>query len=294
MPRTAPVRYGVVGLGYIAQVAVLPAFAHARNSRVTALVTGNAHKRETLGAKYDVAHRFGYDELEACFQHVDALYICTPNAQFASSFTMRATPGGIRTRRETGGGSVYDLGIYCLNAARMLFDTEPTAVSAFSIPGARSEMPEVDDTTSAVLRFDGDRLATFTSGFAAADVSTYRIVGTEGQIVVDPAYEYAAPLAYTMTVGDIVTKSRGRKHDQFAAEIAYFSDCIRSGRRPEPSAEEGAWDVRVINAIYEAAASGARIGLPRASEPGPDPSQAMALPPVRRPRLVDATPPHGE
>src|SRR4030095_4963799 len=45
-PRRGPIRYAVVGLGHIAQVAVLPAFAHAqRNSRLSALVSDDRRKR---------------------------------------------------------------------------------------------------------------------------------------------------------------------------------------------------------------------------------------------------------
>ena len=47
------IRYAVVGLGHIAQVAVLPAFAHARrNSRLAAIVSGDATKRKALSRKY--------------------------------------------------------------------------------------------------------------------------------------------------------------------------------------------------------------------------------------------------
>ena len=53
--RSAAVRYAVVGLGHIAQVAVLPAFAHARhNSRLVALVSGDPSKLRTLKKKYRV------------------------------------------------------------------------------------------------------------------------------------------------------------------------------------------------------------------------------------------------
>ena len=206
---------------------------------------------------------------------------------FASSFSLTAKPGGIRTRAETGGGSVYDLGIYCMNAARMLFATEPLRLSARTIRGDRSGMPEVDETTAAVLHFEADRLATFTSSFASAGVSSYRIVGTEGEIAVEPAYAYAAPLAYTMTVGETTTKKRGRRHDQFAAELAYFSRCILHDESPEPSAEEGAWDVRIIDALLESARRGEQIVLPPFAERGPAASQSTALPPVARPALVN-------
>lgn len=211
---------------------------------------------------------------------------------FTSSFSMQATPGGIRTQRETGGGAVWDIGIYCINAARMLFDAEPVRVSAFAISGARSEMPEVDETTAAALHFEGDRLATFACSFDAADVSSYRVVGTTGQIVVDPAYATGAALNYALTVGETTTRKKGKRVDQFAAELVYFSRCILDGTRPEPSLEEGAQDVRIIDAIYESARRGESVALPPFADPGPDPTQRMALPPPGKAPLVGVEPPH--
>ena len=328
-----PVRYAVVGLGHIAQVAVLPAFAHARqNSRLTAIISGDALKLKRLGERYGVDVRGDYSQCESCLADVDAVYICTPNSRheefavraaalgkhvlcekplavtdaecermidacaaagvqlmtayrlhfdpislevlervrrgdigdlryFESSFSMQAKPGNIRTKHATGGGTLYDIGIYCINAARVLFGSEPQQVFAYSISGERSGMPEVDDTTSVVMRFSGDRLATFTTSFNAGDVSAYRIVGTKGSIRVEPAYEYAEPLAYTLTVGGQMQEKKGKKVDQFAAELLYFSDCCRDGRKPEPSGEEGAWDVRIIDALYESARRGVQISL---------------------------------
>jgi glucose-fructose oxidoreductase len=364
--RSRRIRYAVIGLGHIAQGAVLPAFAHTRRSALTALVSGDPRKLDALGERYQVAHRFTYDDLDACFRWVDAVMICTPNTAharpavaaaragvhvlcekplatseaecaemirardqggvqmmtayrlhfdpltlevidhvrsgrlgepryIASAFSMHATPGGIRTRPETGGGSVYDLGIYCINAARMLFDAEPIRVSGDVVRGERSGMPDVDETTSALLHFEGDRLAMFTSSFDAAPVSVLRVVGTEGSIVMDPAYEYAEALGYEMTIGERTTRKKGRKRDQFAAEIDYFSECIQSGRPPEPSAEEGAWDVRVINAILESARRGATVTLPSFVETSPSGDQAISRPPARRrPPLIGVSAPHEE
>jgi predicted dehydrogenase len=367
MPRKSQrkIRYAVVGLGHIAQVAVLPAFAHARrNSELGALVSGDAEKLEELGRMYDVEVRAGYDELERCLNGCDAVYVATPNTEhaeyairaahagahvlcekplattdaecariiracreanvrimtayrlhfepltievlelirqgrigepriFSSAFSMIAKPGNIRTRPETGGGSLYDLGVYCINAARMVFQAEPTQVYAVSIDGARSGFPGVDDTTTAILRFDNGCLAMFTSSFGAADVSSYRVIGTEGDIHVEPAYEYAEALQYRLTRDGKTTRKRGRKVDQFAAELLYFSDCILEDREPEPSAEEGAWDLRIIDALYESARTSAPISLrPFGPEPGPDRKQATAQPPVRKPRTIKTESPH--
>ena len=125
-----------------------------------------------------------------------------------SFFSMHATPGGIRTRRELGGGTLFDLGVYCINAARLMFRAEPTEVFAYSIDGARADMPEIDEMTSGVMRFDGDRLATFTTSFAANGVSALRVVGTEGDIHAEPAYQRSKALGYTLTVGEKVTRKK--------------------------------------------------------------------------------------
>ena len=115
--------------------------------------------------------------------------------------------------------------------------------------------------TSGLLRFDGDRLASFTTSFNANGVSDFRVVGTEGNIHAEPAYEYAEALGYTLTVGENIRKKKGRRRDQFAAEISYFSDCVMNGKDPEPSAEEGCWDVRVVNALYQSAQTGKPVEL---------------------------------
>src|SRR5439155_702013 len=92
--RTA-VRYAVVGLGHIAQVAVLPAFAHAaRNSRLTALVSDDPQKRRIMAKKYRVDQTYSYDQYDACLEQVDAVYIALPNSMHAE-YTIRAARAGV-------------------------------------------------------------------------------------------------------------------------------------------------------------------------------------------------------
>lgn len=362
--KTPRVRYAVVGLGHIAQMAVLPAFAHAGNSELSALVSSDPVKLAELGDRYGVAVRGGYADFEACLEEVDAVYIALPNSMhaefairaaaagvhvlcekplavtgdecaaivescreagvhamtayrlhferqtlwaldqvrsgrlgdlryFSSTFSMRAKPGGIRTTPELGGGTLYDLGVYCINAARMFFGSEPSEVWATSIDGTDAHMPGIDATTAATLRFEGDRLATFVTSFDAADVSSLRVVGTQGDLRMQPAYEYAEPLAVELTVDGKTTRRRGRKSDQFAPELIYFSDCILRDRQPEPSAEEGAQDVRIVEALYTSARKGSPVRLEVfEGEPRPSAEQAMFRPPVRKPQTVHSEPPH--
>lgn len=95
---TDKVRYAVVGVGNIAQVAVLPAFANAgENSELVALVSGDPDKRERLPERYRSVEATGdYHQFEEVLARarVDAVYIATPNAQHRE-FTERAARVGV-------------------------------------------------------------------------------------------------------------------------------------------------------------------------------------------------------
>src|SRR5262249_12284847 len=99
-PMTKPVgkkvHYAVVGLGWFAQEAVLPAFAQAADSsELAALVSGSAEKARELGDKYGVPvyDYDGYDRLLAG-GGIDAVYIVLPNAVHRD-YTVRAATAGV-------------------------------------------------------------------------------------------------------------------------------------------------------------------------------------------------------
>ena len=206
---------------------------------------------------------------------------------FTSSFSMTVRRGDIRTKRAYGGGTLYDIGVYCINAARNLFRAEPTEVSAVSINSGLKSLAEIDETTAATLRFGDDQLATFVTSFNASDVAAYRIVGTKGHLHADPAYEYAEGLEYTLTIdGKTRTKRIGRR-DQFAPELLYFSDCILNDTQPEPSGEEGLQDVRIVEALYESARRQRPIAMPPFQKHvRPTSRQRISRPGVKKPDLV--------
>ena len=92
---STPVRYAVVGLGHIAQVAVLPAFAHARrNSKLVAVVSDDRTKRREMTRRYRLDHAFSYEQFDDCLNEVDAVYIALPNSMHAE-YTVRAAKAGV-------------------------------------------------------------------------------------------------------------------------------------------------------------------------------------------------------
>jgi predicted dehydrogenase len=182
---------------------------------------------------------------------------------------------------------MFDLGVYCVNAVRNLFQDEP--VLAF----ATSQMKDgVDDTTTALLHFPHGRIAHFTVSNSIAGVSSYRIAGTEGDLHVEPAYEYSDKIEHHLTVDAKTSTTKFGKRDQFAAEIEYFSRCILEDRAPEPDAEEAIADLRVIEAILKSAGTHAPVPLePRKRIRRPSLAQESSKRPVGEQQTIHAPSP---
>jgi glucose-fructose oxidoreductase len=183
---------------------------------------------------------------------------------FSSDITMRIpTPEDVRLQRRLGGGSVYELGVYAIAAARMLFGAEPAQVMAMTARTTRRYGGDVDEGTVALIRFPDERLLHFHSSFGEEPFSACRLFGEEGWLSLAPAYRHDVETRLTVSRHGRVEETTYPPTDQFAAEIAEFSECILADRPPEPSGIEGLQDVRTIEAIYRSARDGRPVTLPR-------------------------------
>jgi glucose-fructose oxidoreductase len=211
---------------------------------------------------------------------------------YNTTFSMQVREGNIRLDGSLGGGPLFDLGIYCINAARYLFRAEPTEVMAIASNADESRFSEVEEMISAILKFPGERLATLTVSAGAAETGFFEIVGTKGVLRMDPAFDYAAPLKSTLKIGKKESKKTFKKEDQFAPELVYFSESILTDRLIEPSGFEGLCDVRIIEAIFESARTGQKVLLAEQEKfRRPDGSQKMKKPPTREPEVFHAEEP---
>jgi predicted dehydrogenase len=239
------------------------------------------------GVKLMVAYRLHFEEANLKAAELAKFGKIGDPRVFESVFSHVVRPGDIRERVDLGGGAVYDLGVYCINAARNLFREEPVLV--FAVAQFRDG---VDDTTTATLQFPRGRVAQFTVSNSLAAVSSYRIVGTEGDLRVEPAYEYFDKLEHYLTVDGKVSHESFGKRDQFAPELEYFSSCILEDREPEPDAEEAIDDLRVVEAILQSARSGKCVPLePRQRARRPSMSLESKKPAVGKEQPVNAPSP---
>jgi len=216
---------------------------------------------------------------------------------FTSEFAQQVEKDNVRLTQpvEEGGGPVYDMGVYCINAARYLFGAEPTHAFGCSASRDETRFRNAEEMTTAVLKFPGERTATFTASFGAADIGRYTLVGTKGVLTADPGYEYAEGINVQVKVGEKTRTRKFRKRDQFAAEIDYFSDCILKNKEPEPSGLEGLADVRIVEAIYQSADQQQIVALPPLPEKRrPTLAQEISRPAHGKPRTIKTASPSGE
>jgi glucose-fructose oxidoreductase len=184
-----------------------------------------------------------------------------------------------RLQRRLGGGSVYDLGVSCLHAARALLSGEPAQVMAMTARTSRRHGGDVDEGTVALVRFPDERLVHLHTSFGEEPTATLRILGEEGRIDLEPAFVHDAPATLTLSRRGQGETTSFEPTDQFAADISYFSSCILQDRQPEPSGIEGLQDVRLVEAIYRSARDGRPVTLPRLARPEAVPA---GTPEVRR------------
>jgi len=329
MGSSKRVGYAVVGLGNIAEVAVLPAFRHSKKASLIALVSGDEKKAKRLAAKFGAADYYSYDDFALCLSHprLEAIYIASSNGTHAE-FTERAAATGkhvlcekpmattvedcqrmieacrsnqvrlmiayrkyfdpaslalkklvtsgklgrltlihsaftialgrkaspwLLDRRAAGGGSLVDVGVYCVNTARWLTELEPVEASAYAWSVDASRFRDVEESIAFRLNFPGGLVLLASSSYNAAQASFLHVHGEKGWAALDPAFAFDEERRLFGKIGGRWFEKKFRVMDEFALELDAFAECIRHKRDPEPSGQEGLHDVAAMQAIYRSA-----------------------------------------
>jgi len=176
------------------------------------------------------------------------------------TFTVR-DPENVRRVPAYGGGSLYDVGAYCVNVSRWMFGRAPASVSGSSLPSAEG----VDEDFRGVLDFGDGGSALILSSLSQPYRHHVRLLGTEGDVTV--------PQAFVVRPDDRVavihTDADGRDEahaieaaDEYQLELEHFADCVLSGRSPDVvSHADTLANMRTIDALYASAASGVAVSL---------------------------------
>jgi len=156
-----------------------------------------------------------------------------------------------------GGGALMDVGIYALQATRMITGEEPVLVSAMETKTDPVKFKEVDESMTWELKFPSGVLAYCSTTYKVGGINRFTAYADRGWFGMDPAYSY--------------NNNRGRRSDgkelkfdsidQFAAEMDDFAQCIKDNKPTKVPGEEGLRDTKIMMAIYEAAKTGKAVKL---------------------------------
>ncbi len=344
MAGSKRVGFAVVGLGHIAERAILPAFRHSKKARLVALVSGDDRKASKLARQYGAEDFFSYDDFAFCLSHprVEAVFIATPN-QLHADLTMRAAaagkhvlcekpmatsvdgcldmiracqannvrlmiayrkyfePGSLELKKLveggklgqlkyvhsafsfllgprkgpdwhldralSGGGSLVDVGVYCVNTTRWLTGLDPTEASAYTWTTDPERFSQVEETIAFRLNFPGGLVLQATAGYGAAKSSFLQVCGEKGWAAFNPAFAYDDERRLFGNIHGRWFEKRFKVIDEFAIELDAFAECVRRKREPEPNGVEGMKDVAVMQAIYRSVREGR--GVPVSYPPIP-------------------------
>jgi predicted dehydrogenase len=169
------------------------------------------------------------------------------------TFTLPPTKQWHFDARLSGGGSLVDVGVYCVNTVRWLTGQEPIEAMGHSWTVDPARFSDVDESICFQLVFPEGLCMQGSSSFAAAPTSFLRVIGTNGWVALDPAYSYTDTRRMFGVVGGRRLDRKFNPVEEFHLELDHLAHCIRANRDPDPDGVTGLRDVAVMQAIYEAA-----------------------------------------
>lgn len=332
------VGYAVLGLGSIAEVAVLPAFRKSKKSRVVALVSHDLGRARKMGKKFGVKDCFTYDDYDRCLSHpgVDAVFIASVNGAHAEQ-TVRAAaagkhvlcekpmansvedcrrmveacrtnqvrlmiayrkyfePGSVALKKLVssgklgrlrhifstyteivdpikarhwqlnpqlaGGGSLMDIGIYCVNTMRWLAGSSPLDATAHAWTDDPKRFSGVEDSIAFRLTHPGGLICQGTSSYSAMAASFVQVHGDKGWAALNPAFAFEEERRLFGKIQGRWFEQKFKVIDEFVLELDAFTDAIRRRRDPEPDGMEGVRDIATVEAIYRSARENRTVSI---------------------------------
>ena len=166
----------------------------------------------------------------------------------AFTYTLKRE-GDIRSLKDTGGGSIWDVGCYPINYAMMLTGEEPVELAGWQVIGPAG----TDVMFAGQMRFANDVFAQFDSSFISPDRSFMEIVGQDGVLEVHVAFKPRPVEKMTLRRGDRQETVEIRGGELYIGEVEDMADAVLLGKAPRISLEESRRTVRAIVGLIKSA-----------------------------------------
>jgi predicted dehydrogenase len=159
------------------------------------------------------------------------------------------------SKKMAGGGPLFDVGIYSLNACRYLTGEEPQHISAYaSVIDHDGRFKEVEENVAWTMKFPSGIVASCSTTYGANMEGYFKVYGSKGWLQVDQAFVYEGlHLTAEFQGAKIDELNPARDPSQFQAEAEHFSHCIQNNLEPQSPGEEGLRDLGYITQIYRSA-----------------------------------------
>lgn len=162
----------------------------------------------------------------------------------------------IRNKPEMGGGALMDIGCYCINISRFIFEDEPQRVSSLI---ERDENTGIDKLTSALLRFPNGQ-ATFTCSTQLVPYQRMQFFGTKGRIEVQIPFNIPPETPTQIFIddgSDLYSQNieiiEFLAADQYTIQGDVFSEAIRKNAEQAISLEDSFANMSAIEAVFRSA-----------------------------------------
>jgi xylose dehydrogenase (NAD/NADP) len=160
----------------------------------------------------------------------------------------------------SGGTTVNDIGIYSLNTARFVLDADPNAVYG-TTHAVHDAFQGVDEQTAFHVEFPGGVTAVCTASHNAHQSSHLRVLGTAGEVRIEPAFFPDDDRRLVVRHADVNGEFTFEQVNQMTEEFDYFASRLLTGEDPYPDGQHALVDLQAIEAVYESAETGERVEL---------------------------------
>ena len=201
-----------------------------------------------LGVAYRCPHTMPHKHLRHLVQ--TGAFGALSSIRIESGFGFALKPGWRDNGSMAGGGSLWDVGIYPLNAARFLLGEEPVGVEDATAVVDASGMEREITWTSV---FPSGARAVCTSSYQREIADTLRVSGELGNVAMDPAYRWQKPYRIRGSAQGGPIDLRQSEGGEFRLEAEELAAAVREGRDTICPGEDGLADLVAMEAVYRAA-----------------------------------------